>query len=446
MKGETENSNQVSRRFLMKKIFIVSIILLLLISNTATATELSQFKQFDDVFKESISYSIDDLKYGMICFPGLNTMRAATIEENDLQMLLNEYKRSNGIRLEAPYNDTKLNSFTNERELSSSDKYFYIGVCQQLPQERWLWHNIKMSQICFGGGQVGDVIYGGFGRKKSDYGDDYLLKTMPNNFVWYRPYGEAEKNITEIGEYLYEKYKDLAKPIGDYEGTTDSRLFDGYDGTWDTKFTLPDCLNTEGCSEWAEYTINLAAYNKIITYEQSTEYTNPITRNEFCSLIARLLSVKPFSTEYEYFYSLPYNYSHLENKVEQMGLLSTAEKTSYNDIYDIGKDIKCISALGIMKGVGNGEFAPNDNLTREQMCTIIYRIFKVYNVSLEESVDDERFNDDIIISEWARASVYKLRNSNYINGIGNNTFDPQGLCTKEQAISIVYRLYGKINI
>lgn len=38
-------------------------------SNTAKAAEISQFKQFDDIFKESISYSIDDLKYGMICFP-----------------------------------------------------------------------------------------------------------------------------------------------------------------------------------------------------------------------------------------------------------------------------------------------------------------------------------------------------------------------------------------
>lgn len=429
----------------MKKIFIL-FILLLLMSNTVKAAEISQFKQFDDVFKESISYSIDDLKYGMICFPGLNTMRAATIEENDLQLLLNEYKKSSGIRLEAPYNDTKLNSFTSEEMLSSSDRYFYIGVCKQLPQEMWLWNDVKMSQICFGGGQVGDVIYGGFGRKKSDYGDDYPLKTMPNNFVWYRPYGEAEKRISEIGEYLYEKYVKMAKPVGDYEGTKDNQLFDGYDGTWNTKFTLPDCLNTEGCSEWAEYTINLAAYNKIITYEQATSYTNPITRNDFCLLIARLLSVKPFNLEYEYFYSLPYNYIHLENKVEQMGLLPMAEKIFYNDVDNLGKEIRYISTLGVMKGVGNGDFAPNEYLTREQMCTIIYRIFNVYNVSFEKSTDNEKFNDDIAISEWARESIYKLRGYNFINGIGDNTFDPQGLCTKEQAISVVYRLYGKIKI
>ncbi len=427
----------------MKKIFLF-FILLLLISNTVKATEIAQFKQFDDVFKESISSSIDDLKYGMICFPGLNTMRAATIEENDLKLLLNEYKRSIGIRLEAPYNDTKLNSFTSEGALSSSDRHFYIGVCQQLTQERWLWNDIKMSQICFGDGQVGDVIYGGFGRKKSDYGADYPLKTMPNNFVWYRPHGESEKNISEIGEYLYQKYVGVAKPIGDYEGTKDSQLFDGYDGTWDTKFTLLDCLNTKGCSEWAEYTINLAAYNKIITYEQATEYTSPITRNEFCSLIARLLSLKPYSTEYEYFYSLPYNYVHLKNKVEQLDLLPIAEKIYYNDVDDLGKEIRYISALEIMRGVGNGDFAPNQYLTREQMCTIICRIFDVYNVSFEESADNEKFNDDIAISEWARDSIYKLRRSNFINGIGDNTFDPQGLCTKEQAISVAYRLYGKI--
>ena len=303
-----------------------------------------------------------------------------------------------------------------------------------------------MSQICFGGGQVGDVIYGGFGREKSDYGDDYPQKTMPDNFVWYRPYGEAEKRVSEIGKYLYEKYIGIAKPIGDYEGTKNSQLFDGYDGTWNTKFELPDCLNTEGCSEWAKDTINLAAYNKIITYEQATGYTNPITRNEFCSLIARLLSVKPFNTEYKYFYSVPYNYIHLENKVEQMGLLPMAEKICYNDVDNIGKEIKYISALEIMKGVGNGDFAPNEYLTREQMCTIIYRIFNVYNVSFEEGVDNEKFNDDIAISEWARESIYKLRDSNFINGIGNNTFNPQGICTKEQAISVVYRLYGKIEI
>ena len=435
----------VKRRFLMKKILLLCI-MLLLIYNTVNAAEISEFKQFDDVFNESISSDIDDLKYGMICFPGLNVMRAATIENNDLQLLLNEYKVSSGIRLEAPYNDTKLNSVTTAEELSSLDGYFYIGICQQLPKERCLWNDIKMSQICFGGGQVGDVIYGGFGRKQSDYGDEYTLKTMPNNFVWYRPYGESEKKISEIGEYLYEKYIELAKPIGDYDETTANQFFDGYDGTWNTKFTLPVCLNTEGCSEWAEEAINLAAYNQIITYEQTTGYTNPITRYEFCSLIARLLSVKPFNIEYEYFYSMPYNYIYLENKVKQMGLLSIAEEISYNDMDNLGKDIRYLSALEIMKGIGNGDFAPNEYLTREQMCTIIYRIFDIYDVSFEESTDNEKFNDDIDISEWARESIYKLKGSKLINGIGDNIFAPKELCTKEQAISIAYRLYGKIKI
>ena len=404
------------------------------------AKTVEPIKAFDDVFAETIETDIDDIGYGMVCFPDEGINRAANLENEDLQRLMDAYSRAEGECIIAPEGNY---FYDYTSELNSEEAHFYIGVSIKLPEERWTWQkNIKMLRLCFGGEYNGAAIYGGYGIVKSSYGDDYPA-AMPVNYVWYKPVGETASEIYEIGNEIYNKYKDIAKPFGDYDGTGDDRYFSGYDGTWDTKFTLPECFTAEGCSEWAYDTLQSAASDGLIPYTVSQRYTEPVTRGEFCELMANLLNRIPYR-EYDDLFAAPLGYTVLAEKTAETG--NVQESISYKDMPQLTESVKYLSALGIVSGVGDNEFDPGGYITREQICTILDRVFRLYPELKDEIAAPEHdaeqvlYNDDYSISSWAYDSVYAMTRYGIMNGTGNDRFEPQGYCTLEQAVTILYRI------
>lgn len=88
---------------------------------------------------------------------------------------------------------------------------------------------------------------------------------------------------------------------------------------------------------------------------------------------------------------------------------------------------------GIVSGVGNNRFAPDEPITREQMCVMFAR---TYHLS---SGEYEAFSDDGEISGWAREAVYACRDNGLVSGTGNNMFSPKGLSTRAQAATVFAR-------
>lgn len=56
---------------------------------------------------------------------------------------------------------------------------------------------------------------------------------------------------------------------------------------------------------------------------------------------------------------------------------------------------------GYIKGMGDGRFAPNEAVTREQVCVMLNSILNVQMLPYSQSITDE-------VSDWARESVEKL--------------------------------------
>ena len=96
--------------------------------------------------------------------------------------------------------------------------------------------------------------------------------------------------------------------------------------------------------------------------------------------------------------------------------------------------------LGIVKGVGDGRFAPYDTLTREQAATMLCRVYAYvlggYNPENYKPSQSSLFVDDAQISSWARGFLYFLVSHNIINGVGDNRFAPLDTLTYEQALKI----------
>lgn len=425
---------------MMKELICVFLAALFMQTGIVYAKEIEPIKNFDDVFVETISTHIDDIGYGMVCFPSEGINRAASLEQEDLRRLMELYSGADGECIIAPEGNY---FYDYNAESATKDIRFYIGVSIKLPEERWIWHkNIKMLQLCFGGEYNGATIYGGYGIIKSNYGDGYT-SAMPVNFVWYKPVGEAANEICEVGNEIYNKYKSIAKPFGDYNGTRDEQYFSGYDGTWDTKLTLPQCFTADGCSEWAYDTLQSAASDGLIPYTVSHRYSEPVTRREFCDLMANVLNMIPYR-EYDDLFENPSGYTVLSEKAAAVG--ADTESISYSDVQQMPSSIKYLSALGIVEGVGNNELNPDGYITREQICTILDRVFQLYPEFKDTlayasyNVESMPYNDDYSISSWAYDSVYAMTRYGIVNGVDNNCFEPQDYCTLEQAITILYRI------
>lgn len=104
--------------------------------------------------------------------------------------------------------------------------------------------------------------------------------------------------------------------------------------------------------------------------------------------------------------------------------------------------VKWAAENGVVNGIGNGKFAPEDPVTREQMCVMLVNyVEKFQKETLETTVDTKTFDDDSKIASWAKDSVYKCAKAGLVNGVGNNMFDPQGTTTRAQGATFFSNFY-----
>jgi len=104
-------------------------------------------------------------------------------------------------------------------------------------------------------------------------------------------------------------------------------------------------------------------------------------------------------------------------------------------------DVLKAFSLGIVNGMGDGTFAPDATLTREQAAAMLGR---TYEKASQGIVFDgaflpqskEEFSDHGDIFDYAKPYIYFFVGEGIINGMGDGTFAPKGTLTREQALKI----------
>ncbi|MBQ3216295.1 MAG: S-layer homology domain-containing protein [Oscillospiraceae bacterium] len=101
----------------------------------------------------------------------------------------------------------------------------------------------------------------------------------------------------------------------------------------------------------------------------------------------------------------------------------------------------------IALGVGDGLFAPDDYVTREQVATMLYRYAKQngYPVSSSANADISSFTDSEAISEYALPAIRWGVDTGLLGGVGGNLLDPQGSATRAQVATILMRFSLLLN-
>ena len=106
--------------------------------------------------------------------------------------------------------------------------------------------------------------------------------------------------------------------------------------------------------------------------------------------------------------------------------------------------INWAAANKIVDGVGNGKFAPNDPITRAQMCAMIERYLDLYRkawkVTLPETGSVSVMVDENAIPAYALAAVKQCQRHGLVNGFEDGTFRPNDLSTRAQVAAVIYRM------
>lgn len=99
---------------------------------------------------------------------------------------------------------------------------------------------------------------------------------------------------------------------------------------------------------------------------------------------------------------------------------------------------------GIVKGISDTKFAPEENITREQMSAIIQRTILKLGKELPSGNSQIKFSDDAKISDYAKTAVYQLVDAGILKGMPDNSFAPNAKLTRAQAAAVMVRLGEKL--
>lgn len=104
--------------------------------------------------------------------------------------------------------------------------------------------------------------------------------------------------------------------------------------------------------------------------------------------------------------------------------------------------IGVLSALGVIKGYTNGEFRPNNNITRAEVSTIIYRLM-TNDVTTAVTSADTQF-PDVPNTHWASGYIKYATalDPAVILGRTSGEFDPEDNVTIAEAATLVVRALG----
>ena len=173
-------------------------------------------------------------------------------------------------------------------------------------------------------------------------------------------------------------------------------------------YATPDLATA---NTWAHEGITSAVTLGLVPQTLQNNFTNNTTRAEFATLAVTLY--------------------------ETVTGREITARTAFNDTTDI--NVQKMGGLGVITGVGDGYFAPNRTINRQEAAVMLARLAYVIGQPIAPSAPT--FADNDYISSWAIDSVGQMQDAGIMGGVSYNNFDPSGTFTREQSILALLRLF-----
>ncbi len=183
---------------------------------------------------------------------------------------------------------------------------------------------------------------------------------------------------------------------------------------------LPAASALNNISDWAQGEVERAQTAGLIPETfAALSAGGDITRAEFCAVAVRLYESSTGKTAPQ------------------------PEKQPFSDCQD--KQVAAANALGLVSGKGNGTFAPNSPVTRQEMCVMLGNVRRVLadggEVSLNGALD--LYQDKYAVDDWAAKDMAYMAGHGVITGAaqqdGAMKLLPQATASREQSLMMAVR-------
>ena len=114
---------------------------------------------------------------------------------------------------------------------------------------------------------------------------------------------------------------------------------------------------------------------------------------------------------------------------------------AYKDFSDVEEYVEItdlFSNLEIMEGFDDGTFRPDSTLTRAEAAAIMVRLLGNNNPVPKGKTSFT----DVESTHWAKEYIYHAEERGIINGMGDGSFDPDGLVTYHQFVKMLVCVLG----
>jgi len=101
--------------------------------------------------------------------------------------------------------------------------------------------------------------------------------------------------------------------------------------------------------------------------------------------------------------------------------------------------VKWAAEMGIVSGVGNNNYAPDSDISRQDLAVILYNYAVKMGITLPETETAADFDDGTDIASYAAAAVTAMQKAGVISGKPGNVFDPQGIATRAEVAAMLHR-------
>ena len=174
---------------------------------------------------------------------------------------------------------------------------------------------------------------------------------------------------------------------------------------------------TDISGHWAKQAIDYVVGKGYFFGLSNTEFgpNKSITRGQFVTVLGRMLNVNTSIYNSQ-------NFNDVKSSMYYSSYIAWANK------------------MGIVSGVGQGRFAPDKELTREEMAVIMSKFLKVSNKNLNAKGNSNGFMDDGKIESWAKEAVKEMARLGVVNGIGDGNFAPKSPFTRAQVAQVLFNI------
>ncbi len=190
------------------------------------------------------------------------------------------------------------------------------------------------------------------------------------------------------------------------EGTTDSAIEEEEAGD----------IDFGDASDWAQAELQEAYDLDLTTDDILNNFDKNITRKEFCEIAVKL-------------------YEALSGENALTAIVNPFTDTTNATV------LKAYE-LGIIKGTSDTTFSPNNPITRQEICVMIYRTLKANDPDLNMNISGvDEFSDEDSIASWAIDAVKFANKNSIMKGTGTNRISPLSNTSREQAIVLLKRTF-----